>query len=89
MQKNHDFLFWDYPEYKGQQAVRMGKWKGIRNRIFEGNMDIELYDLSVDLAEQNNIADQHPDIIEKIQKIMVAEHQPPMIDRFKFKALGD
>mgnify|MGYP000545445033 CR=1 FL=1 len=42
-QKEHEYLFWDYPEYGGQQAVRMGKWKGIRNNIFKGNKKIELY----------------------------------------------
>ena len=42
-QAKHEYLFWDYPEYAGQQAVRMGQWKGIRKNIKKGNLEIELY----------------------------------------------
>ena len=34
-QQAHDFLYWEFPSYKGQQAVRLGKWKGVRKNIFE------------------------------------------------------
>ena len=27
-QPRHDFLYWEFPSYKGQQAVRMGDWIG-------------------------------------------------------------
>jgi len=40
-----DYYYWEFPSHKGQQAVRMGKWKAIRRNIFNGNMEIELYDL--------------------------------------------
>jgi len=39
-QQKHDHLYWEFPSYKGQQAVRMNKWKGIRKNIFEKNMNI-------------------------------------------------
>ena len=32
-QRKHDFLYWEFTEYGGQQAVRMGKWKSIRRNI--------------------------------------------------------
>lgn len=89
VQKNHEFLFWDFPEYGGQQAVRMGKWKGIRKDIKKDNLEIELYDLSVDLSEENNIADQYPEIVKKIEEIMSREHTRPEIDLFKMPALDD
>ncbi len=85
----HDFLYWEFPSYGGQQAVRMGKWKGIRQHLFKGELDIALYDLENDILEENNIADQYPDIVEKIREIMAQEHRVPEIDRFKFAALGD
>lgn len=88
-QKEHDFLFWDFPEYGGQQAVRKGKWKAIRKDIKKGNMDIELYDLSSDLREENDIADQHPDIVEMMKDIMKDSRTEPEIDRFKMETLGD
>jgi arylsulfatase len=85
----HEYLYWEFPAYKGQQAVRMGKWKGIRKNIFEGNMSIELYDISLDKQEQNNVAIIYPKIVEKISQIMIESHSPSPIIRFKFPQLGD
>ena len=88
-QESHEFLYWEFPAYQGQQAVRIGDWKGIRKNIFKGNMDIELYNLKEDLQEQNNVADQYPEIVTKIEEIMKQEHTVPEIDRFKIEQLGD
>ena len=84
-----DHYYWEFPSYKGQQAVRMGKWKAIRRDIFKGNMEIELYDLENDIQEQNNVAAQHPEVVRKIEEILKAEHVEPTIERFKFEQLGD
>ncbi len=89
LQGEHEFLYWEFPSYNGQQAVRMGKWKGLRKDIFDGNMEIELFDLEKDPRELENVAARHPDVIEKIQKIMVEQHETPVIDKFKMKQLGD
>nr|WP_299383249.1 arylsulfatase [Allomuricauda sp.] len=88
-QSTHEFLYWEFPGYKGQQAVRMGKWKGIRKNISKGNLKIELYDLENDLMELNDVAEAHPDVVDKISKIMEEEHVPATIQRFKFSELGD
>jgi arylsulfatase A-like enzyme len=88
-QQKHDFLYWEFPSYQGQQAVRMGKWKAIRKNIFKGNLELELYNLDTDIKEQNNIAKQHPDIVKQLAKIMKQEHVPAENERFKFKQLGD
>ncbi len=65
----HEYLYWDYGHCRDRydQAVRMGKWKGIRHG--QAN-DIELYDLSVDIAEENDLAEQHPEIVRQIGEIM-------------------
>ena len=88
-QKPHDFLYWEFPSYNGQQAVRMGKWKGIRKNIFDGNMKIELYNLEEDIKEENDLSKQHPEIIKEIENIMLQEHKTAELDRFKFKQLND
>jgi len=88
-QKQHDFLYWEFPSYKGQQAVRMGKWKGIRKNIFDGNLEIELYNLETDLEEQMDVSSQYPTIVEKVENIMQQEHEPATNNKFKFKQLGD
>ncbi len=89
IQQKHDYLYWEFPAYKGQQAIRLGKWKGIRKNIFEGNMAIELYDLETDLREQKDVAAQHPEIVQQMEHIMVQEHVPATIERFKIKQIGD
>jgi arylsulfatase A-like enzyme len=89
-QKEHDFLYWEFPQYGGQQAVRMGNWKGIRKKLIsDNNLEIELYDLDSDPREQNNIAGQHPDIVEEIRVIMETAHTPSKNELFKIPALGD
>ena len=88
-QPEHEFLYWEFPSYNGQQAVRMGKWKGIRKDIFDGNLTIELYDLETDIKEQNDVASQNPQIVEQIKAIMEQAHQPAENDKFKIKQLGD
>jgi len=88
-QKKHDFLYWEFPSYTGQQAVRIGDWKGIRKNLFKGNTKIELYNLKEDIQEEHDVADKHPDIVAKIEEIMKKEHVPAKIDRFKIEALGD
>lgn len=88
-QEPHEFLYWEFPSYKGQQAVRLGKWKGIRKDIFDGNLEIELYNIESDVLEQNNLAASHPDIVKQIADIMIQEHEPSENKHFKFKQLGD
>ena len=63
-QNKHDLLYW---ELRGQQAIRMGDWKAVRTRP---NRKIELYNLSTDLAEQQNVADKNPEILTKIAELL-------------------
>ncbi|MDN5210874.1 arylsulfatase [Fulvivirgaceae bacterium BMA12] len=88
-QIKHEFLYWEFPSYQGQQAVRLGMWKGIRKNIFKGNMDIALYNLAEDPAEQQDVAEENPDIVKRIRQIMINEHTQPHINRFKMAQLGD
>ncbi|MBA7680571.1 hypothetical protein ES703_88892 [subsurface metagenome] len=74
-QKKHEFMYWEWHRYNWggrknvsgglMQAVRMGKWKAVRQG---GDAPFELYDLSRDIGEQNNIAVEHPQIVAKIDK---------------------
>lgn len=67
--QQHQYLYWDYGHCRDRydQAVRMGKWKGIRQGI---NGRMQLYDLNEDISELNDLAEKHPDIIQQIEKIM-------------------
>ncbi len=70
-QKTHEFLYWEFHERGGKQAVRIGDYKAIRLNIHKNpNSPLELYNIKDDLHEDNNIADKHPDLITKIESIM-------------------
>ena len=86
-QETHAYLYWEFPSYGGQQAIRMGKWKGIRMDIRKGNLNIQLFNLADDIQEQHDVASQHPDIIEKMREIMKAEHTTPEVASFRMEAL--
>ncbi len=69
-QEQHEFLYW---EFNAQTAVRMGKWKAIQ---FKKNRKWELYDLSSDISEAKNVADQNPDVVSKLKELASASHSP-------------
>jgi arylsulfatase A-like enzyme len=87
-QSPHEFLYWEFPSYGGQQAVRLGKWKGVRRNMFDGNMTVELYDLESDLEEED-VSAEHPEVVARIEAIMEREHTPSEIERFRFEVLGE
>jgi arylsulfatase A-like enzyme len=69
-QQQHDMLYW---EYLTQVAVRKDHWKAIHPMP---KAPWELYDLSTDLSESTNVADQHPDLLKEMQAFAKQEHQP-------------
>lgn len=85
IQPKHDFLMWVYPEYGGQVAIRSGAWKLVRQHLKDekNKPTLELYDLSTDPNEKQNLADKHPDILDKMEKIYLMEHQIASTERFR------
>jgi len=62
-QKKHKYLYW---ELRGQQAVRMGKWKALR---LKPDRKIALYDLDKDIGESHDVAGEHPDVVAEMADI--------------------
>ena len=85
-QKQHDYLYWEFPERRGQQAVRLNEWKGIRDSTRDGNMKIKLFNLKDDITEETDLSGTYPEIVKQIDKIMANEHQKPEVDRFNIFA---
>ncbi|MDN5288165.1 MAG: N-acetylgalactosamine-6-sulfatase [Mucilaginibacter sp.] len=81
-QEQHPYLYFEYPEYGGQQAIRIGNWKGVRLNLLKGNATWSLYDLNTDEKEQNDVAGSHQDIIQKMIAISKKEHHTPELSRF-------
>jgi arylsulfatase len=88
-QREHAYLYWEYPEGDGQQAVRRGRWKAIRSDIRKGRLKLALYDLESDLREENDVSAQHPDVVRQMERLMLDARVPPTLDVFKLKPLGD
>lgn len=85
-QKKHEFLYWEFHEQGGKQAVRFGNWKGVRLKMTANpSTPIELYNLSTDKQERNNVADQNPNIVQQIDAIMRKEHKLSKTFRFKYE----
>ncbi|MEM7455307.1 MAG: arylsulfatase [Planctomycetota bacterium] len=65
-----EHLYWEFPR-KSQQAVRMGNWKGLR---FGTAGNLQLYDLTSDPGETNDVAAEHPSIVSRMEDIMRESH---------------
>jgi uncharacterized sulfatase len=70
----HPYLYWEFHEQGSRHAVRFGHWKAIRAPMRSGK--VELYDLSKDLAEQQDLAMQRPDIVEQAVRFLDTAHVP-------------
>ena len=89
-QVKHPHLYWEFYEGGGKQAVLKGKWKGVRLDVRKGTPVFELYDLSVDPGERNNMADQHQDVVAELLKIMENEHvEIPAISLYSMETNAD
>ena len=76
-QQVHEYMYWEFHEQGKKQAVRWGRWKGVRLNVAKNpNGPIELYNLKSDLGEQNNVAQKHPEIVAKIAEYMKAARTP-------------
>ncbi len=86
MQPGYEYLFWEFPAYGGQVAVRVQNWKAVRRGLIKyPDAPIELYNLASDEAEMHDVADEFPFVIEDIKSIMIKAHVPS--DEFPFPAL--
>jgi arylsulfatase A len=86
VQPRHASLYMEFPDYGGQQAVRLGKWKAVRSNLRKDpKAAVELYDLAADPAESRDVAAGHADLVARITEIMRAERRPSPV--FPFPAL--
>ncbi len=60
-------LYWETHAGGLAQAARVGDWKGVRSGAAA---PWELYDLKTDAAESTDVAGQHADVVERIDKLV-------------------
>ena len=63
-QKQHEYLYWQFGH---KSAVRADRWKAV---LFGHGKEqrAELFDLNEDIAEQHDVAAEHPEIISRLQQ---------------------
>ena len=70
-QEKHEYMYWEFHELGGRQAVRKGNWKLVRYNVLDPEeITTELYNLDTDLGEKNNVAAQHPEIMNELSELM-------------------
>jgi hypothetical protein len=79
-QLNHEYLYWEFHEQGGKQAICKGAWKAVRLDVRENrNAPVELYNLADDISERDDIAGDHPEIVEEMKRLFEEAHIPSEI----------
>ncbi len=66
-QTEHEFLYWEYHTGKyTKQAVRYKNWKLVKH---DPSGPVELFDLNIDIEEKNDISQEHPEILQKTERM--------------------
>ncbi|MBA4147234.1 MAG: arylsulfatase [Verrucomicrobia bacterium] len=91
-QSERPFLYREFPapNYGGQQSVRVGDWKAVRQNLNRRdkaapNLHIELYNLKNDPAETTDVSAKNQKIVARMDKLMREQHTPS--EDFRFPAL--
>ncbi|MCM1110552.1 MAG: arylsulfatase [Clostridium sp.] len=66
----HEHIYWEFHE-TDQIGLRMGDWK----MVVAGGVP-RLYNLAEDIHEDNDIAAEHPELVDRMVRIILAEHRP-------------
>src|SRR5690606_9927124 len=70
-QKQHDYLYWEFHEQGGRKALRKGDWKLVQYNVFNSEkITTELYNLSNDIGEGNNVATENPVVVNELLELI-------------------
>jgi arylsulfatase A-like enzyme len=73
-QDRHEYLYWEFHENQfSDQAIRVGNWKAVRHGLAR---PVELYDLSSDPGEIEDIAADRPEVCDRLEPIFSSAHLP-------------
>ena len=88
-QKEHGYLYWEFHEMGGRQAILKGEWKAVRLNVGKDPMGpLELYNLKNDPFEEINVAQAQPDLVESFARMMEEERVPSQKFNFGMKTLS-
>jgi len=73
-QKQHENLYWEINEKGGKQALIKEDWKLVKIELFDTTKTrIELYNLTKDPSEKNDVSKSNPKIVAKMAAILKSE----------------
>ena len=85
-QPKHEYLYWEFHERGGKQAIRKGKWKAVRvNFQKDKNAPLELYNLENDISELYNVATKYPEIIKELKLELEKARTPSPFFKFEWE----
>jgi len=88
--REHSPLYWEYlRDGTFKQAVRDGKWKAVKFSNGEGMSRLELYDLSEDPSESNDLSEMRAEAAERMDRLMNEARRPPNRQEFRVPWLTD
>ena len=58
-----------FPHGYRTMAGKPGGTGGVPNRYSQARIELSLFDLSSDIGESRNVAEQHPDVVKRLQKL--------------------
>ncbi|MDB4459111.1 arylsulfatase [bacterium] len=67
-QSQHEYLYWEFHERVFKQAIRKGNWKAVR--FNNDPMTLELYDVSKDLGETENLAAKNAKVVTVMNRLL-------------------
>lgn len=80
-QQNHDYLYWEFHEKGGRQAIRKDNWKLVKYKVKE-TPEYFMFDLSLDPKETNNLSETKPEKLNEL--IQILENSRTESEIFKF-----
>jgi arylsulfatase A-like enzyme len=83
-QQKHDYLYWEFHELGGRKALMKGDWKLVKYNILNPEKTTtELYDISADPGEENNLAASNPELVKELNELMNSARTESDIFTFK------
>jgi arylsulfatase A-like enzyme len=80
-QEKHDYLYWEFHELGGRQAILKDHWKLIKYNV-KKTSKFFLFDIENDPSESNNLANKMPKKLEELKVLMASARTES--EEFKF-----
>jgi arylsulfatase A len=83
-QKKHEYLYWEFHELGGRKSLMKGDWKLVKYNILNPKKTTtELYNVSADPGEENNLAASNPELVKELNDLMNAARTESDVFTFK------